>query len=607
MIRVLSPEVVNQIAAGEVVERPFSVVKELVENALDAGAERLVVELEEGGKRLIRVRDDGRGMPPPDLELAFVSHATSKLSSLEDLDAIVSLGFRGEALASIGSVSRARILSRTEGSEEAHEVRVEGGRVSPVVPAAGPRGTTVEVRDLFFNTPARRRFLRTAQAERTRCFEVLTRLALANPSLGLEVPGSRPVLLPPGQELEARIAGLFGEELRAKLLPVEAEREGIEILGFVGDPDTARRDRGRQFLFLNGRPIQDRSLAHAVQEAFREYLMQGRHPVYFLHLSMDPREADVNVHPTKSEVRFRRSRLLWSLCRRAVLEALEGRRRRFEGLGGTVAGRAAETAPTTGFPVLPKGLFGDEGGPGGDFGVPPGRTGKGGKEGAAGRRPPARGGERGDGGEGAERSGGPEASKVRSLLEGARRFLVLHDCYLLLETGDGFAVVDQHALHERVIYEKLLDRHLEGEPKVQRLLLPAVCDLPPGEKERLLAHRKTLEAAGLLIEDFGGNAVKLEGYPACLRKVDPRRLLEDLGSELAGLSSRPAPEVVLERFHSAACRSAVMSGDRLTDEEIVELLEQAARCRHPDNCPHGRPTVLNFGRAQLERWFRRRV
>lgn len=606
VIRVLAPAVVSKIAAGEVVERPFSVLKELVENSLDAGSTRIAVELEEGGKSLLRVRDDGKGMGPDDLALAFVQHATSKLVDVDDLDAIVSLGFRGEALASIGSVARARIVTREAESASAFEVRADAGVISAVKPAAGPVGTLVEVRDLFYNVPARRRFLRTASAERARCLDVLTRAALAHCGTAFYLEGARGMDLHAGEALEERVAKLFGKELAQKALPIDYEQAGMRVGGLAIDPDGARRDRSQQYLFVNGRPFQDASITHALREAYREYLMPGKFPVVFLFLGIDPARVDVNVHPTKSELRFVEARLVFSVVRRAVLAALQTRTHRVGARGaaqfdGARSAAAAVPEPVTGFPDLPRGLFGDDG--------------------AASRVAEARGGHvvpaPGSGAPAPEVSARlqptaasqpvTELRREPNPFRAVRHFLVIHDLYILLETEDGFSVVDQHALHERVIYEKLLAQSRSGTVAVQRLLVPEVLDLAPADKEALLEHAAALETAGVLVRDFGGASIKVEGMPAALRRPDPKALVDGLVAELRLGEVPREPHEVLERLHSRACRSAIMAGDRLTEVEILALLEAASKLEHPHNCPHGRPTVLSYSSAQLERYFKRRV
>ncbi|PIE22723.1 MAG: DNA mismatch repair protein MutL [Planctomycetota bacterium] len=611
VIRILPPEVINQIAAGEVIERPFSIVKECLENSIDAGATRIELELEEGGKSLVRIRDNGRGMTPEDLELAFVSHATSKLTSLADLDAIISLGFRGEALASIGSVARVRVLSRPEGSEAGAEIRVDGGKISPVMPAAAPPGTLFEVRDLFYNVPARRRFLRTPQGERARCVDVFTKLALANPELGFVLHGKRELRMEPGEELSVRVQKLFGSKLSEQMLPVQLERGGIVVQGLVGDPDVARRDRTQMQLFLNGRPFQDRGLVRAIQDAFQEYLMGGKFPVAFLFLSMDPARVDVNVHPQKSEVRFVEQRLVFSVLRQAVKEALEGRAKRIFSRGAVSEGATPEAIrPVTGFPELPQGLFG-RGAMGGGLSAAPSSP-----ETPL-RSPSMLPGDSPLGsGEDAPRVAdsspafqSPQTPPPRGFVHGTRvhRFLQVKNLYLIFETEDGIAVVDQHALHERVLYEKLLAEYRAGTVKVQKLLIPMLVDLTPADKELLIEYQERFAQAGLLLEDFGGNSIKLEGYPAALRRIDPKALVEGFLEELREEGRPQEPEDVRDRFHHAACRAAIMAGDKLSEDEIAMLIEAASKLEHPDNCPHGRPTVLNFSLNQLERWFQRQL
>ncbi|MCA8969641.1 MAG: DNA mismatch repair endonuclease MutL [Planctomycetes bacterium] len=607
-IRVLAPAVVSKIAAGEVVERPFSVLKELVENSIDAGATRIEIDLEEGGKSLLRIRDDGRGMSREDLELAFVQHATSKLLDVDDLDAIASLGFRGEALASIGSVSRARIVSREPNTSAAHEVRSEAGVISEVRPAAGPPGTLIEVRDLFYNVPARRRFLKTATAERARCVDVLTRAALAHRDTGFVLNGARGVDLRSKETLSSRVASLFGRELAERGLDVAYEQAGIRVEGLAIDPDGARRDRSQQYLFVNGRPFQDASLAHAIREAYREYLMPGKHPVVFLFLGLDPARVDVNVHPTKAEVRFVEGRLVFSAVRRALGAALATRSKR---IVPRAAAAGVETPePVTGFPELPRGLFGDDHGAskvgesrgGARVQLAPSDVASG-----AGALPtsgsvPADAQPRDD----AEQTGRSIRSEDNPFRT-VRRFLVVRDLYILFETDDGFAVVDQHALHERVVYEKLLAAWRSGSVPVQRLLVPEVVELPVIDKELLLEHEEGLANAGVLVRDFGGSSIKVEGVPAALRRANARSLVEGLVAELRLGEVPREPHELLERFHSRACRTAIMAGDRLTEPEIEDLLVAASKLEHPHNCPHGRPTVLSWSTGQLERFFKRRV
>jgi DNA mismatch repair protein MutL len=575
VIRILPPEVVNQIAAGEVIERPFSVVKELVENSLDAGARRIAVELRDGGRTLIRVTDDGSGFSPADLALAFVGHATSKLAASSDLERIASLGFRGEALASIGAVARASIRSRRAQDGAGVEIDCAGGAMGEVRPCGAPPGTTIEVRDLFYNLPARRRFLRTPQAERARVQDMLVRLALARLEVDftLLADGREALRLPGGEDLAARIERCFGRALAGNLHAVERRAGDYHVAGLVGDPDAARRDATLELLWINGRCARERGSVHAIRQAYREYLMGGRLPVYFLMLTAPPDRVDVNVHPAKAEVRFVQAREICGFLHDAVQHALA--RRGARAAGGAASAGAALPRARSGFPELSASLFG-----------PPQPLPASVREAAA------------------PLSTAERPHPFRALR--ARRCLQVHDLYLVVEGEDGMVVVDQHALHERILYERLRAR--AGSARVQRLLVPEIVELTPIDKAWLLEARELLATEGFLLEDFGGNSIAVQGLPAVLGAAAPGRVLETfLRGDGAGDVRPRARAAIVERFHSMACRAAVMSGDRLTEEEALALLEDARGLEHPHNCPHGRPTVLTFGRVELEKYFRRRV
>ena len=600
MIKKLSPAVVNQIAAGEVVERPSSVVKELIENSLDAGARRIRVEIQQGGAESIRILDDGDGFLPEDLPLAFASHATSKLADVGDLDHIGSLGFRGEALASIGAVSRASIRSRRRDRDEAWEIRCEGGDESAPAPCAGPLGTQLEVRDLFFNVPARRRFLKSPNAERARIQTLVAELSLARLDVDFTfVADGREVLrLPADESLAMRFARCFGEQLSTGLLPVSRAFDGISVEGLVGEPDLARRDGKLELTFVNGRLARESSALYAVRQAYREYLMGGRFPVYLLHVALPPDQVDVNIHPRKAEVRFVDSRRVAGCLHETVRAALVGRAAAASP-GGIVVGEDRPRA-RSGFPDLPRDLFGDTSAtlpaafPPRDVSPPPAVV----REAAVRETPPPS----------ALRSAGVSSEPVRPnpFQRVSGRFLQVMDLYLLLEGPEGLLVVDQHALHERVVYERLVRQHDAREVQVQRLLTPVVVEVTPDEQAWLLQMQHELQQEGLLVDAFGSTAVAVHGLPAVLAKTDPRRLVRDLLAGEGGDGRRALKAQVAERFHSMACRAAVMSGDKLGDEEIAALLVEAAQLEHPHNCPHGRPTVLTFGAAELERYFRRR-
>ncbi len=588
-IRVLEPLVVDQIAAGEVIERPASVVKELVENSLDAGATQILVEILEGGSKLIRVRDDGEGIPPEDLPLAFTSHATSKLSGVEDLERIGSLGFRGEALASIGAVSMARILSRTPGSEQGWEITCRGGEIGDVKPAPSPPGTTVEAAELFYNTPARKRFLKSPAAERSRIADLVARLALAHTEAGwtLRSAGKDLLRFPRGSDLPERVGQALGRDFAAHMVEVSGRKGDYRLEGYVVDPSRLTwRDARRQLLFVNGRLVKDRALAVAVQQGLEEGLMTGRRPGFLLFLSLPPAQVDVNVHPTKSEVRFRAPSLVFSLVRDAVRSVVGGGRKVFQ--AGVPGGGGFHVPPSRG-------------------GGLPGRTSSGAK--GVGEPPPRplfpsdleapsfplspRGGEAG--------------GRREKALPPGRGFLQVGGAYLVLPWGDGFAVVDKHALHERILYERLRAR-LEGEEgrvPSQGLLQPAILELSREEKDLLLSRKEEVERLGFRIGDFGPGAVAVEAVPAPLAKADPAGMMEEVLAALEEKGSARS-EALEDRIATAACRGAVKSGDRLTEVQVETLLRMAREAENPGHCPHGRPTIRVFTGEDLEKLFRRR-
>ena len=580
VIRVLPERVRNQIAAGEVVERPASVVKELVENALDAGAREPVIDLEEGGVKLVRVSDDGCGMGPEDLQLAFLSHATSKLAEVEDLAHIGTLGFRGEALASIGSVARARVLTRRAGEQLGWTVENEGGTIGAVGAAGAPRGTTIEVRDLFYNVPARRAFLKRTATELGRCLDVLQRLALAHVGTGFIVTHDRGRVFDVEREMDlaARVRRLFGAELADALVPVAAESGPVRLAGLIAPPRFSRGDTTRQLWFLNGRPLKDRVLARCLLEAYRGFNDEKRQPVAFLSLSVPPAEVDVNVHPTKSEVRFREERRL------------------FPFLLGALRAAVARTDMAT---------------PGGKLLVPFPRVLPGTWAGA-GRAPSA--------GEGRPRVAelevreGPSATplfaaeaRVAPERRPAGRVLQVAATYLVRELADGLEIVDQHALHERVTYERLKAELAAGKVEVQRELVPELVELARSEVHVLAEHLPTLERLGIDLAIFGPTTVAVHGLPSLLKRRAGPRLVRELVAALSDGEKLPGPEQLLDHVvHSMACRRSVMAGDELAPEEIESLLEAAARLPHDQTCPHGRPTRVRLSLADLERAFHRR-
>ncbi len=624
-IQQLSVDVVNKIAAGEVIERPASVVKELLENSVDAGATRIDIDVEQGGIELIRIVDNGHGIVPEDLPLAFRNHATSKLASADDLFQIHTMGFRGEALASIGGIGQVKIQSRAPDQEMGAEIACHGSELAEIRAWNGAVGTRLEVRHLFYNTPVRRKFLRSASTEMGHVCEIVTRLALARPGLHLTLThnGKKVYEVPAAASLLDRIGLFFGQEVREALYPVDASAGPVHLFGYVGDPSCDRGNSKLQYLFLNGRWIRDRSLGHALQEAYRGLLMTGRYAVAFLFLEMPPDAVDVNVHPTKAEVRFRDAGTLYSFLlasiKRRLSEAnlvpkLQAPSGGFQAAGPSSTDffqpRNVHEAPNlfsqTGFPTFTKvPVTNRVASPSPRAGVdePPdvGST----KERStpemnAGAHIPAP----------AEPATpvppGPTPEEL--LVSGSEptRALQVHNQYLVLETADGMLVVDQHALHERILFEQIRERVSAGSLEVQPLLIPEPVDLTAEQASRLLELRDELLSLGLGIEDFGGGTVLVTKYPALMGRRNPGEILKLIVDHLAVQDRLPTREQLLHDLMSLmACHSAVRSGDPLSQEEIAALLEMRHLASDPHHCPHGRPTALLFTRRDLDRQFGR--
>ena len=577
----LPDDLVNKIAAGEVVERPASVVKELVENALDARARSVHVEIEDGGVRLVRVRDDGHGMSRADAEMALERHATSKLHAFEDLQSIATHGFRGEALPSIAAVSELALRTRAEGSPAGTEVAVSHGRRQHVRDAGHPRGTTIEVRDLFGAVPARRKFLRSASTEASHVAEALTLLALARPGTGFSLKsGGRTILeAPPVDGLAARLFQLFGAKLLEDLAPVEGGTEWVTVRGFVSRPDRPRPARANLRLFVNGRPVRDRALSKAVLEAYRAAGGGDRGFEAFLFVEVPPHVVDVNVHPAKTEVKFADARTVWTAVERAVRGALsEGVREvpRAE-LGGASSGpeaaRRAEGAVTA---FLERGI-----------------------------EPSTRPLWDKAGGASIAAEGGVTAPPLEApapVVLGQHRLV-----YIVATDGEELLLVDQHTAHERVRFERLLERAGRHAVESQGLLAPLVVDLPPDLLPVLDAHVEALRELGYDVEPFGGGATRLRAVPAILGTRDPGPAL---GRVLRDLKEREAADWAVagtrDRLAATlACHSAVRAGQALNLEQMASIVRDVFRTAHPTLCPHGRPTAVRVPREELSRWFGR--
>jgi len=596
-IRRLSRDLVNKIAAGEVVERPASVVKELVENAIDAESSRVEVFLEDGGKKLIRVVDDGVGMSPEDLELAFESHATSKLAGPDDLFAVHTLGFRGEALASIGAVGRCRIVSRRRGSEEGASIERAAGVVGEARKCGAPEGTIVEVRDLFFNTPARLKFLRSTATELRHATEAIARLALPYPSLAVNlVHGKRPVLrLPRCGSPRERAVGVMGESFCERLLAVHSETAAMSVTGFVSPPGEGMA-RPTQYVFLNGRYIRDRAIHRAIAEAYRSRLMRGRHPGVILHLQIDPARVDVNVHPTKVEVRFRDSGAVFAQVLTAVEKALRTAAPATPGRTPPIAPRDASSRRESVRRAI--GEFFEQRASGIGAPGPPPLTRK--------APPPPKPAEAVDGTRAPELAAPASPPDLSARRPKPRVFCQIHDSYIVEQTEDGFLVIDQHALHERILYDELRARVRAGSVPRQRLLVPEIVDLSAEDFLWVTETKGPLVKMGIEVEPFGEKTVAVHAVPHLADKVNPRDLLLNILSEVReGVADRPGDrEEMLLRV--IACKAAVKAGDRLGREQVEALLEQRDRIGPEPTCPHGRPTTLRFERDDLEKQFRRK-
>jgi DNA mismatch repair protein MutL len=610
-IQQLPALVVNQIAAGEVIERPASVVKELLENAVDAGSRRIEIDVEQGGSELIRVADDGCGIAPGDLPLAFASHATSKLSSAEDLFRIATFGFRGEALSSIGGVAHVVLQSRPHDCECGASIECHGATLSDVRPWNGAAGTRIEVRQLFFNTPVRRKFLRTPATEMGHISEACTRLALGH-ARQHDIPGLHLVLRHNGKlvhEVAAsaglldRIDQFFGPDVSGRLYPVEDRAGPATLSGFIADPGCDRGNARMQYLFINGRWVRDRSLGHALQEAYRGLLMTGRYAVAFLFLDLPPDHVDVNVHPTKTEVRFRSAQALHHL----VYTSVKARLRQ--------ANLVPRLQAPVSAPVLTPGVSHIPGSPTPPPSVPP-------EPGLPFRvvrpEPPLVSPPSSSAALPARDSAGPpermlaDVARTAEALRGdapwseAPKVIQLYDAYLVVETVEGMLVIDQHALHERILFDQLRRRIAAGTLETQRLLIPEPIDLPAEAAARTLEQRDALAGLGLGVEEFGGGTLLLTRYPLVLGKRSPRSVLRAVVDHLMSQDRPPTRDVLFNDLLSLmACHSAVRAGERLSAEEMAALIAQRHLADDHHHCPHGRPTALLFSRHDLERQFRR--
>ena len=618
-IRILPDALIDQIAAGEVIERPASVVKELVENSLDAHARRIEVDVEQGGVGLVRVRDDGHGMAAEELPVALCRHATSKLAELADLESIATLGFRGEALPSIGSVARLRLLSHCAQAAHGAEISVEGGSVSALRPAAHPPGTTIEVRDLFYNVPARRKFMRSAATELGHIARLLERLALSRPDVSfrlrsgervlLDAPASAGAAAEDPAAAEARVAQVLGREFIDNALAVSHAAGPVRLSGWIGLPTASRAQPDRQYWFVNDRNVRDKLLVSAVRLGYRDVLYHGRHPSYVLHLWLDPRLVDVNAHPAKLEVRFRDSRQIHEFILRAIERALAGTRPGTEAAPAASAagllGEAAAGAFARGTPgVLPlrgpahpiatrdpwslAAAVREPGGPRGEDRSPA-------------DTPPGALSGRGAG----ETLTGKAADSSGDLPLGVA-LGQLHGIYILAQSRDGLILVDMHAAHERVVYEKLKAQRGAERPASQHLLEPLVVELKPYELESVLDQRASWEQAGFELDALGPTRLALRRVPALLAGEQVVDIVKSVVQELGRPGGLHHLDEAADRFlGTLACRTAIHARRRLTLAEMDALLRQMEVTERANQCNHGRPTWTRLTLRELDQLFLR--
>ena len=594
-IRILPKSVADKIAAGEVIERPASVVKELVENSIDAGSRRIEIELEAGGAKLVRVADDGSGIEPDDLPLAFLSHATSKLATQEDLFSVRTMGFRGEALSSIAAVSQALIASRVHDSDAGCEVRAEGGEVGSPKACSAPPGTQVEVRNLFYNVPVRRKFLKSPATEMAHVTEAVTRLALSHPEIHFVLThnGRTVFNLAMAEDRASRIGEFFGREIAENIIPLAARHPELEIEGYLLPPLVNRSNMTMQYTYVNGRYVRDRTLLAAVAQGYRGLMLPQRNPVCFLFLTLAPRDVDVNVHPTKIEIRLRRGREVYAHLAEGIKEALRQAKLTpqvsisTEGSEGLGQKREAIRLAISDF-------FADR------------------KE--AGKEGPRGAGAVGVGGGAASSVRGFSAPDSPTAAPAREAPLRVHygncvqvlDSYLIEEVAEGIQVIDQHALHERILYNSMREHLRSGPINSQMLLVPELVELPKAEFFAIMELKDELARFGMELEAFGESTIIVRSYPQVLARFDGRTFFQDLLAELEGPEGARKMEGRLEKLlELMACRGAIKAGDRLSLQQIRKLLDQRTEAGGTSTCPHGRPTTLLITRKELEKKFHR--
>ncbi|MHC4741754.1 MAG: DNA mismatch repair endonuclease MutL [Planctomycetota bacterium] len=609
-IVVLDENMINMIAAGEVIERPASVVKELTENSIDAGATKITIAVEDGGRKLILITDDGIGMDAEDLARAFEQHSTSKVKTSADLAGISTLGFRGEALASIAAIAQVRAVSRSADSPGANSIEIDCGAKGPVSPCSGDYGTTIQVRDIFYKLPARRKFLRTANTEMGHITEQFTRIALSSCSqepdsgeTGLDLTlirnGKEIHRLTAGQGLLERINTLFpmlSGNPSNDFMQTKTCEKGLQIHALLGKPVISRTSNKFQYVFLNGRFIRDKFISHAIREAYRGLLEPNRFGVVFLFITMPFGDYDVNVHPTKSEVRFYNANLVHSQILGVIREKLLGTNLDIEARLPTATDSASMEDSA---PVNPRGMEITEAMT--DFFKKhkPGQT----------QRQFGFSGTRNLGGQRSSAATIPYTPPQQPITEvptETRKLLQIHDSFIVAETEEGFIIVDQHALHERVMYEDLLKRVQNGSLESQRLLIPQSFELTDAQAALLEEKVELIEKLGVELVPFGPRTMAVQAFPSLLAKADPLDFMQDLIDLLEKQDASPEPQGLLDDvLNMAACKAAIKAGQKLTDSEMEQLLLKRETAESASRCPHGRPTTLKFSLADLEKQFKR--
>lgn len=623
IIKLLPPEVISQIAAGEIIERPASIVKELVENSLDAQSKRIDIEIEQGGHDLIRVVDDGCGIYPEQLQLALTSHATSKLKSSEDLFRISTLGFRGEALGSIASVSKFLLQSCPPDLDQGAEILCEGGLLHPVKPWNGSPGTRIEIKHLFYNTPVRRKFLKAPPAETAQITETITKMILSSFRNNLDKcevhwsyknNGKQVLQASQGASLKEMISIFFGKDITNDLLYIESNHRDFKIKGYIGSPNLDKSSAKSQYLFINGRWFRDRTISHAIQEGFRGHMMTGRFPIAFLYFDSDLEKVDVNIHPTKAEVRFRDPgaihHLVFNAVRNVLLEKNKGAVFQLQDEPPFTRKNPIDiglpeftiTIPHKNNPPEPWAL---ESGPSPAPSLPFNY-----KNSPSEASEP----ENHSSDESSTQtpnytySEKPQAQTIEPVLFKEENFKVLqvYNSYIVIETDEGVLIIDQHALHERILYEQLKTKLSSGPVPAQKLLIPETIELAAFQSELVLSRQEELQQLGFEIRGFGGNTILVESYPAMLGRKSPKALFNKVIEQLFAKDEIPSKDAFFHHILSlTACHSAVRSGDTLNETEMHLLAKMRHLSKSHYHCPHGRPTSLLISKNDLENQFGR--